>query len=147
MWPGILRDAQSSDKKQIINISVISYVIVFIFYIQMSIHENFIWIMSFKAGLFRHARPWSKCSKITNNQYLKKELSYCLDILYTVRDSRKLQINLVMLVDCSQACFGIPKVRRNNGSAISGKSDCLAFFCQQFDIHGNCKLCHVKWGL
>lgn len=122
MWPGILRDAQSSDKKQIINISVISYVIVFIFYIQMSIHENFIWIMSFKAGLFRHARPWSKCSKITNNQYLKKELSYCLDILYTVRDSRKLQINLVMLVDCSQACFGIPKVRKNNGSAVSGES-------------------------
>lgn len=122
MWPGILRDAQSSDKKQIINISVISYVIVFIFYIQMSIHENFIWIMSFKAGLFRHAWPWSKCSKITNNQYLKKELSYCLDILYTVRDSRKLQINLVMLVDCSQACFGIPKVRKNNGSAVSGES-------------------------
>ena len=122
MWPGILRDAQSSDKKQIINISVISYVIVFIFYIQMSIHENFIWIMSFKAGVFRHAWPWSKCSKITNNQYLKKELSYCLDILYTVRDSRKLQINLVMLVDCSQACFGIPKVRKNNGSAVSGES-------------------------
>ena len=122
MWPGILRDAQSSDKKQIINISVISYAIVFIFYIQMSIHENFIWIMSFKAGLFRHARPWSKCSKITDNQYLKKELSYCLDILYTVRDSRKLQINLVMLVDCSQACFGIPKVRKNNGSAVSGES-------------------------
>ena len=110
------------------SISVTSYVIVLIFYIQMSMHENFIWIMSFKAGVFRHARPWSKCSKITNNQYLKKELSYCLNILYTVRDSRKLQINLVMLVDCSQACFGIPKVRRNNGSAISGKSDCLGFF-------------------
>ena len=43
-------------------------------------YESFKLIMSFQMGVFRHAQTYSKCLRILDDQYLKKDLSYCLEV-------------------------------------------------------------------
>ena len=54
VWSDMPRHAQSVDKEQISSTSVNILMIVLIFYIQLSIHENFELIILFLLGVVRH---------------------------------------------------------------------------------------------
>ena len=101
------------------NISGMSWVIVLIFCIQSDIDGSYELTSSFLLGVVQHVQACSKCSKISNYQYLWKEMRGCVYFLHTFKRQWKLSIDHVIFVGCGQAWPSIPKVFQNNKLPIS----------------------------
>ena len=106
--------------KMLTNISVMSWLIVLIFCIQLGIYRNFKLLMSFRymwSGMAWHAQSCLK--ELYVNNVSRESWIVVLKFLYVVRYSWKIQINFDIFVWSCQACLGMFKIFKNNTLAIS----------------------------
>ena len=75
---------------------------------QMSITVAYKLILSFLMGVARHVESIQNNQYVVSLQYLKKELSYEVDVLHADKRESYLQVDSIIFDGCGQACPNYP---------------------------------------